>query len=319
MPALLYPITLKLYLVVMIKYKSVIGLLTAAKLLMIGLCVLSLIAKVSAQAPSPQNPQNGAVGLQGKISAPPPTTGATISLPRTGQGFTTLPIDVSGICPAGLLIKLFKNNVFSGSQQCANGSYSIKTDLFTGTNELVARVYDALDQQGPDSNVVTVSFNDNRQGTGSRVTLTSNFAKRGSNPGQTLSWPIILSGGEGPYAISADWGDGKAPDLKSQQFPGTFDITHVYDSPGVYNIIIKATDKNGNSAFMQLVGIANGALSQDSDAPKKEDEQNQVSKTRIIWQPAALSIPLIIATFWLGKRYELQTLRRKIERGDRPF
>ena len=303
----------------MSKYKSVSGLLITVFMAVTTVYSASVLQQAAAQAPPPQNPQNGAVGLQGKISAPPPTAGAVISLPRNGQAFTTIPIDVSGICPAGLLVKLFKNNVFSGSQQCDNGSFSIRTDLFTGTNELVARVYDALDQSGPDSPTVTVSFNDNRQGAGSRVTLTSNYAKRGANPGEPLTWPIILSGGEGPYAISTDWGDGKAPDLKSQQFPGTLDISHVYDSPGVYNIIIKATDKNGTSAFLQLVGIANGALSQEAAAAKKESESAPPTKTRILWQPAAISIPLIITTFWLGRRYELQTLRRKIERGDRPF
>ena len=56
-----------------------------------------------------------------------------------------------------MLVKLFKNNVFAGSVQCEDGSYSIKTDLFVGTNELVARVYDDLDQPGPDSNVLTVN------------------------------------------------------------------------------------------------------------------------------------------------------------------
>lgn len=288
--------------------------------------VLTIIAVTAgqgiAQAPPPQNPQNGSVGFQGTISAPPPTTGATISLPQNGQSFREIPINVSGICPKGLLVKLFKNNVFSGSQQCDSGSFSIQIDLFTGTNELVARVYDNLDQPGPDSNTVTVSFNDNRQGAGSRVTLTSDYAKRGANPGESLDWPIILSGGEGPYAISVDWGDGKAPDLKSQQFPGTFTVSHVYDTAGVYNIIIKATDKNGTSAFLQLVGIANGALSQDSgsaSSKKDGDGTSQTPKARIIWQPAAFSIPFILSTFWLGKRYELRVLRKKIERGDRPF
>lgn len=268
------------------------------------------------------NPQSGSIGAQGTITAPPPTQGATISLPRDGQAFTALPVDVSGICPKGLLVKLFKNNVFAGSQQCDSGSFSIKIDLFTGTNELIARVYDSLDQAGPDSNKVTVSFNDNKQGTGSRVTLTSNFAKRGANPGETLTWPIILSGGVGPYAISVDWGDGKAPDLKSIQSPGNFDIAHVYDSPGVYNIIIKATDKDGNTAFLQLVGVANGALSQDSGsgtAAKGNNQNTGTPKAKIVWQPAAISIPFIVSTFWLGKRYELKMLKRKIERGDRPF
>ncbi len=312
---------LTLYCNKMKKYRLKPGFATVVCLILAVLAVTVVTQSVFAAAPLPQNPQNGSVGLQGTISAPPPTTGATISLPRGGQSFTAVPIDVSGICPKGLLVKLFKNNVFSGSQQCDSGSFSIKTDLFTGTNELLAKVYDSLDQPGPDSNTVIVSFNDNRQGAGARVTLTSDYAKRGANPGDSLGWPIILSGGEGPYAISTDWGDGKAPDLKSQQFPGTFNTQHVYDNPGVYNIVIKATDKNGTSAFLQLVGIANGALGQDVAAASKKDDTSatQTPKARIVWQPAAFSIPFIFSTFWLGKRYELRMLRKKIERGDRPF
>ncbi|MBA3758439.1 hypothetical protein H0X10_02295, partial [Candidatus Saccharibacteria bacterium] len=137
----------------------------------------------------------------------------------------------------------------------------------------------------------------------------------------TLVWPIILSGGEGPYAVSVDWGDGKTPDLISQQFPGTFDIKHVYDSPGIYNIVIKATDKNGGIAFLQLVGVANGALSQDNGGQGGDDGQSGTTtpQAKILWQPAAILIPLIIFTFWLGKKYELKVLRKKIEQGERPF
>ena len=282
-----------------------------------GLLAVLLASQVVAQSP---NPQDGAIGVQGRLSSPPPTTGATIAVPTNGQGFSNLPITVSGICPNDLLVKLFKNNVFAGSVMCNNGSYSLQIDLFNGQNELVARVYDALDQAGPDSNTVTVVYTDPRQGTPSRVTLTSNFAKRGANPGQTLVWPIIVSGGEGPYAISVDWGDGKTPDLISQPFPGTMDIKHVYDSPGIYNIIITATEKNGGIAFLQLVGVANGPLSQDNGGTGDGAGTGITApQTRILWQPAAILIPLIISTFWLGKKYELQVLKKKIERGERPF
>lgn len=265
--------------------------------------------------------EQGSVGIEGRISAPAPTTAATITIPRSGQAFTTLPVTVSGICPNGLLVKLFKNNVFAGSVQCNNGSYSMIIDLFDGQNDLVARVYDALDQAGPDSNIVTVSYSTNKPIFSGRVSLTSSIAKKGANPGEVLTWPITLSGGDGPYALSVDWGDGKTPDLISQSFPGTFNIQHVYDNPGVYNIILKATDKNGGVAYLQLVGVANGPLSQESAEAKTDDTDTNAGteKVIILWQPAAIMIPFIATTFWLGKRHELHTLKKKIERGDRPF
>ncbi len=84
--------------------------------------------------------KSGSVGLQATISAPAPTQAAVISLPRQGESFTQLPVTVSGLCPGNVLVKLFKNNVFAGSVQCKNGSFSLITDLFNGDNELIARV-----------------------------------------------------------------------------------------------------------------------------------------------------------------------------------
>jgi len=278
----------------------------------------------SANAQSSDPVQSGSAGLTGSISAPPPTQGATISFPTNGSVISDLPIIVTGVCPDGLLVKLFKNNVFAGSAQCISGNFSIQTDLFVGTNELVARVFDDLDQPGPDSNIVTVTFRDNKTGAASRVTLTSNFAKRGANPGQTLTYPVILSGGTGPYAFSVDWGDGKEADLFTEPFPGTIDLTHKYDEPGVYNIVIKVVDSNGVAAFLQLVGVANGPLSQTNDAggtnEAGEDINNfTTTKTKVVWWPATLLFPFVITTFWLGKRYMLRNMKKRIERGEHPF
>ena len=109
-------------------------------------------------------------------------------------------------------LKIFSNNVFIGSTTCRGGSYTLQTTLFAGANALVARVYDALDQTGPDSNTVNVTYNDAQFAQfGTVVSLTSLYARRGVNPGTSLSWPLILSGGVGPYAVSVDWGDGSAP------------------------------------------------------------------------------------------------------------
>lgn len=263
------------------------------------------------------NPQSGAVGVEGKIPSKPPTQGATITTPTNGQNFVRNPITVGGLCPKGLLVKIFTNNVFVGAVQCETGSYSIQVDLFAGQNDLVARVFDSFDQPGPDSNIVRVNFNDaqfNPFNT-ALLSLTSPYAERGANPGSILAWPVILTGGTGPYAISVDWGDNKAPDLISQQFTGTIDLKHVYDSAGVYRVIIKATDKNGLTAYLQVIAVANGAIT--SKAPGQAKDNKQAVITRVLWAPAALSIVLIFVSFWLGTRYELASIRKHLEQRDK--
>ena len=264
--------------------------------------------------------KSDSIGLTGKISAPPPTVAPTISFPTNNQVFKEVPVKVTGICTTDLLVKIFKNNVFGGSVQCVNGSYSLLLDLFSGQNGLVARVYDSIDQPGPDSNTVQVSFNDTKAGAGSRVSITSNYAKRGANPNTVLVWPVIISGGTGPYAVSVDWGDDSEADLSSQAFPGSFDIKHIYKSAGIYNTIVKVVDRDGIGAFLQIVGVGNGPLSQTNIGSSDPGSQPVSGvRTKIVWQPASVIIPFIFSTFWLGKKYELHMLRKKITRGERPF
>ena len=269
------------------------------------------LARVSAANQFPDQSSSGSIGLQGTISTAPPKTGATITAPGNGASFNALPITVSGLCPKGLLVKLFSNNVFVGSTQCDTGSYSLQVDLFSGQNDLVARVYDALDQAGPDSNTVIVTFNDaNFVLYGTQVLLTSIYAERGAPPSQELSWPILLSGGTAPYAISIDWGDGTPTDLMSQPTAGGFTIKHIYKSAGVYKVIVKATDKNGDTAFLQLVGVATGAV--QASAGGKSGSSSV--RTIVIWWPCLLMLPLIVAAFWAGRRNELYVLRKKLEK-----
>lgn len=283
------------------------------KVLIVLCCVTGAVFATGghAHAANSDPVQQSSVGLEGIVPTNPPTTAATITLPLNGQTFTQLPIKVSGLCSDGLLVKLFKNGVFGGSAQCSGGIYSITTDLFNGTNELIARVYDALDQAGPDSNKLTVTFTETGfNNSATRVLLTSNFAKKGADPGETITWPVILSGGTGPYAVSVDWGDGKNT-LLTQAFPGSFDIKHAYDSSGIYTVLIKVTDSAGNSAFLQLSAVANGALSQDNT---KNIAPSTSVRTAYVWWPLIVAGVMICFSFWLGARYQLGRLRDEAEK-----
>lgn len=269
---------------------------------------------IGSSASAVVNPQDSALGLEATIPGAPPTQAATIGTPSNGQVFSSIPITVAGLCKPGLLIKVFSNNVFVGSATCdTSGSYSLKIDLFSGRNDLVSRVYDALDQQGPDSNVVSVTFNDAQFiQFGSHVSVSSNYARLGANPGSVLSWPIIISGGRSPYALSVDWGDGNGNDLQTVTFAGQMNITHTYSQAGVYTMVVKVSDANGTSAYLQLVGVGNGQI---SGALNGSNQITTVTKNVVLWQPLLVTIPLLLLAFWLGQRYELYTIRRSIEAG----
>ena len=289
----------------------------------ISLCCLLLaifagLAGTASAVTQPKNPQNGSIGIEGTIPTAAPKQAPTIAVPGNGQRFTSTPITVSGLCPKGLLIKVFSNNVFVGAVECTNGSYTLKVDIFSGRNDLVARAYDSLDQASPDSNVVTITFEDQQFANfGSHMFLTSAYAKQGSNPGETLSWPIVVGAGAPPYAISVNWGDNKQEDLISVPNDGTFTVKHVYDSAGVFNLTVKGADKNGTSAFLQLIGVANGAI-QSSTKPKVDNTAANENAKNTIFKAVAISmgiaLPLILVSFFLGRKHQLLSLRRHLER-----
>ncbi|HXY18353.1 MAG TPA: PKD domain-containing protein [Candidatus Nitrosopolaris sp.] len=259
--------------------------------------------------------QSGSVGIQATLPGPAPNQAPTIDIPSNGQSFVNLPIKVSGLCQSGLLVEVYKNNVFTGSVVCAGGSYSLQIDLFSGRNDLVARQYDALDQASPDSNTVSVTYNTSFAGNAPQVLITTQYAKRGADPGSVLTWPLSISGGNAPYAVSIDWGDKTAFELLSLAKPGDFNAVHTYNAAGTYNITVKATDANGNTAFLQLVGVGNGPITQTTKAAN----QNVIIEKEIIWWPFILLVLLAITGFWLGRKHQLDTIRSRLRRGQRPF
>lgn len=263
-----------------------------------------------------ENPKANSFGMQGTISAPPPTGNATITVPSNGQSFTQVPIQVSGTCPSGLLVEVLNNGVMVGSTMCENGSFSLQIILFPGQNELTARVLDDLGQEGEASNTVTVSYSTSTDASfsafASAIILTSSYSRRAVDPGTTLEWPLQLSGGTGPYAFSIDWGDGSDPELMSQASAGLITIKHVYKTAGIYRVTIKVVDTNGVTGFLQVIAVANGEAESAIKTDQKEPATT-IIRNKVIWIPAAVVLALLIPAFWLGRRAEARAIRKHLE------
>lgn len=274
-------------------------------------------ADIFNKIPNPP-PGSGSYGLEATRRQPPPTTSVTITSPGSGGSYTTSPITVAGLCTADLFVQIYDNGAMVGAIECKTGSFSIQVTLFTGQNDLTGLQFDDLGQPGPDGNTVTVSYNNaSFSAFGTLITLTSNYGRRAANPGDTLTWPLLLSGGTGPYAFSIDWGDGSKPDLKSQALAGQVDISHVYSQAGIYHVTVRVSDVNGVTAFIQLVAIANGqATSTDTGAVGKA---KTITVTKVVWIPAVISLVLLGPAYWLGRRSELVSLHKQLEKNMENF
>lgn len=261
-------------------------------------------------------PDSGSIGLSGRVPAPPPTRAATITTPKTGQSFSATPITVSGTCPKDTIVEVFKNDIFAGAASCDGaGRFTLEIDLLYGTNALVARVYDALDQAGPDSNVVTVRYDAlPQQADGAdasnlndiQMLLRSSPVYRGSFPGQTLKLPLEIIGGTPPFAVKIDWGDNKE-DLLTRSDRKTFDASHTYARPGSYQVKIKATDNRKQSAYLAIIAIINGRAEINGAGSSQTRTPSLPDRLLLAWPLLALAVAMVVS-FWLGEKREKRKL-----------
>jgi hypothetical protein len=280
-------------------------------------CLLFTAPIANAITPLPDPPPSAdSYGLEAEKLQPPPITTVTMVTPNNGASYSTSPITVTGSCTTGLLVQVYDNGVLVGAINCTTGSFSIQVTLFTGQNVIDATQYDDLNQASPDSNQVTVDYNNaSFSAFGTLITLTSDYGRRAADPGDALTWPLQLSGGTGPYAFSVSWGDGSSPELMSQAQAGNVSISHVYNQSGIYHVTVKVVDSNGVSAFLQLVAVANGVPSGTGAGSGTSSKGNTTpTATNVIWWPASICVALLIPTYWLGRRSELVSLHRKLER-----
>lgn len=268
-----------------------------------------------------------------RVPGPAPTIAATIDNPLDGTVMTDTPVTVTGRCPINTYVSLTRNNVFSGVGICEGaGTYSIKTDLFRGTNQLKAQVYSQTDLPGPASNIVTVTYSTKPLAVTQNVPanpliLKSEFKYQGVYSGESTTWHIEIAGGTAPYALSIDWGDGTTGVVSRAQ-AGGFSLEHIYKKAGAYKgsytATFTASDAEGNTTYLQLLAIVNnparggvvGGNTSSGPALGNGTSAYLENIIRYVWPGYGITL-LMLASFWLGERRELRYLQPKIKRSAR--
>lgn len=320
-------------------------------LAMILLCVGVFLATwtkfVTADSFVYPDPASGSYDVHLKVPGPAPTIAATIDTPSGGASFTDIPITVKGSCPVSTYVTLYRNGAFSGVALCtAQGDYELQTGLFSGANQLQARVFSLTDVAGPMSNTVDVTYTpplppetgsgSSSSGSSSSKASSSSTARgstsapippllfktsfiyEGHYVGQSSRFELSVDGGNPPYAISVDWGDGTRG-LISRSKAGVFTLEHTYkkagDYKGSYVVNLSASDADGNKTFLQLLSIVNnptGAVPGTAKGPTTgfgAGTPAYLNKlTGYIW-PGYGIVVLMLVSFWLGERRELSVLR----------
>jgi len=144
-------------------------------------------------------------------------------------------------------------------------------------------------------------------------TIIANCIKRSVFTGDTVTVPIRIAGGTGPYALSIDWGDGIV-ELKTVLDSEYHDYQHTYKTAGIIGIKLKTTDAKGITSFLQTVVQVNGAATPGATTSTFNNITNGLGS---IWTEAP--VPLYVAAvtlvlgFWVGDIF--QRLFAKDNRG----
>ena len=282
-------------------------------LLLLGVGFVLIAYTASAASPGPES---GSIGLAGIVPGKPPTVAATIKAPSNSQRFSVSPVAVSGTCPPSTLVEVFKNDIFAGSTPCtSSGTYTLDVDLLIGQNTLIARVYDALNQPGPDSNAVIVFYDalpTQADGLtplnfgGDQLLLNTDAVFRGVFPEQELVVPIDILGGTPPFAVNVQWGDSTNKVIPRNDNV-TFKAMHTYKKPGTYQVTIQGTDAVGRVAFLTVATIVNG---QAAITAATTPTSSSTNKLLVLW-PLYVGAFAVVISFWLGERREKQILMKR--------
>lgn len=286
--------------------------------LLVGVMLVGLSIRTYVAADSP-GPQAGSIGLTGAVPTKPPKQAATIDTPKGQQRFGISPIVVSGTCPVGTLVEIYKNNIFAGSASCeSKGTYTLQIDLLYGQNSLTAQVYDVLNQAGPVSSAVIVFYDAvqpfaagiNILNFGAaQLLLNTDAIYRGIFPGQTLNVPISIIGGAAPFALNVQWGDENNKVIPRSDNT-VFNASHIYQKAGVYKISFQASDAQQQVAFLSVAAIVNGQPAVVAGA-NSGSQKKTLNKLLVLWPLYAIAATMV-GSFWIGERHEKKIMQKII-------
>lgn len=265
--------------------------------------------------------EQGDIRVSGIVKGPAPTQQAVITSPITGTTYPSRLVAISGKCAYGFFVDVYSNNIFSGSVECdKNSNFRLFISLFPGKNVLIAKVEDALGQDGPDSAPVIVYYNEPEE---IRSPVVSDLVVKlkdryvGLNPKQTFNLRPELVGGKGPYTLDIDWKDGESfhAHLKSE---GLITATHSYSKPGNYRITVLAADSHARAYQIGTMVIVNGvsqeifATGNNGNSPRPTPINSIRSAIAQSWVSVSATT-IMLGGFWAAQKVSYAKMLHQIK------
>lgn len=212
------------------------------------------------------------------VPAPMPTGAPEITSPTDGSVVYASTITVSGTCPVitpAVIIAIYDGSSFVGSTICsAAGNFSVPVSVSFGEHLLVARVVTITGEVGQSSSSVKVTRASSTpvpdagtsqsvggsaiDGTGGSLLtplyIAPNKPLLTLNANRHVVWEGTITGGQLPYNIMVDWGDGTS-DTYEVKNHDTQAFAHDYDKAHTYSVRIHAEDARQQKTVLYSVAV----------------------------------------------------------------
>lgn len=276
---------------------------------------------------------NGTIELGGTVKGKPPEVAAIISQPTDQKHFTTSQLTISGSCLQDKYVEVYRNKVFAGMTLCdSEGNFVITLSLVPGKNNIIVKTRDALGQYGPDSKQHTIFYDAPAQVLSSNRTplvIYTDPTEYQTGLKQEFLLKYTLIGGQPPYAVSINWGDGGPDTLVSHRVATDYSATHIFAKAGNLTLRLNVIDADGTTSSTQTIVIVSptigavgstvgGCPDNTKAASSLADLQNRCtaalpSNLLDKAMPVVAAAGLLTASFWAGEQVIYhQALRMKI-------
>lgn len=256
--------------------------------------------------------RNGQLTVNAVVPGLPPSSGAVITTPQAKSKVKNSLLQIAGTCPSGNITAIYNNGTFTGSTICTDQSlFQTTIQVTKGINTIQAQNYDNLNQAGPATDQIEISYEPEVVDQPATLNTTADITIDLSIPdspapqptaqpcyedphgwstpsglgmlipcitrnvfvGEKLELPVNIAGGVGPYALSVDWGDADQPQLYSLQTSGWHTVSHVYKVPQIKGISLRLADSKGLSYQMESVVEVNGSVTTPSLTEESHSSQ----------------------------------------------
>jgi hypothetical protein len=218
------------------------------------------------------------------------------------------------------IVSIWRLGDLVGSVNCeANGTFRLNIGLSIGANSLIARSSNLEGSYGPDSGDVTVTYTLKTPGQPipsgqSELELSSLTPYETLDESNGVTIQITVGGGQGPYTIVINWGDGSTETLLVDD-PGTFSFKHVYVEPGIYKVVATVTDILGVSKVYQFIVASTSPPAPETEEQKVsavEKSDNGFLKLLIHAGGLIAGLAVLFSSFSFGRRYQFKKLEPRL-------